>query len=72
MDLTARLIKNNKCIGYKAVDSKGKTYKLSIDKVWSLAEQGSINNIQGKYYNNHKVIISINNFKLIDLPKLIS
>ena len=34
--LKARLLVDNKCVGYKAEDEKGKTYTLSIEKVWSL------------------------------------
>lgn len=70
LELTARIIEDNKCIGFKAVDSKGKAYKLTIDKIWILAEQGSVNGIIGKYIGDNKVLLSTDDKKLMDLPKL--
>lgn len=68
LNLSARLIKDDKCIGYKAVDDKGKSYKLSIEKIWELAEKGSVNNIKAKINGKHKVLVSYGDTQLKDLP----
>lgn len=70
LELKARLIVDNKCVGYKAEDIKGKTYTLSIEKVWELAEQGSVKGIQAKIINNKKSLISTDEVKLDNLPKI--
>lgn len=70
LELTARIIKDNKCIQYKARDSAGKTYKLSIEKVWELAEQGSIFGVIGKVSGNRKVLLSTEDFDLKSLAKI--
>lgn len=73
LKLTARIISENKCIGYKAIDNNtNKNYKLSIEKVWELAEQGSIIGVKGTYINNKKTLISDSDNKLIDLPKIVN
>ncbi len=66
--LTARILQDDNCIGYKAIDDKNKTYKLSIEKVWELAERGSINGISAKINGNKKVLISTGDIRLKDLP----
>ena len=66
--LTARILQDDKCIGYKAVDSKNKTYKLSIEKVWELAERGSVKDIAAKINGEKKILLSIGDIKLKDLP----
>lgn len=66
--LTARIMQDDKCIGYKALDDKNKTYKLSIEKVWELAERGSINDISAKINGDKKVLLSTGDIKLKDLP----
>lgn len=66
--LTARILQNDKCIGYKANDSKNKSYKLSIEKIWELAERGSVEGIAAKFNGNKKVLLSIGDIKLKDLP----
>lgn len=68
LSITARIIQNDKCIGYKAIDDKNKTYKLSIEKVWELAEKGSINGITAKIVGTHKVLLSSESVKLKDMP----
>lgn len=68
--LLARLMDNNRCIGYKAKDNKGKLYKLSIEKVWQLAEQGSIEGVQGKISGTSKLILSTEEFNINTLPRL--
>lgn len=69
LSLVSRLISSdNKCIGYKAQDGKGKVYKLSIEKVWELAEQGSINNIEARINNNSKILVSAEEGYLANLP----
>ena len=70
LSLKARLIVDSKCVGYKAEDTKGKTYTLSIEKVWQLAEQGSIKGIQAKIINNKKALVSTNELQLKDLPRI--
>ena len=66
--LTARIMQDDNCIGYKALDDKSKTYKLSIEKVWELAERGSINGITAKINGDKKVLVSTGDVKLKDLP----
>jgi len=66
--LTARIMQDDNCIGYKALDDKNKTYKLSIEKVWELAERGSINDISAKINGDKKVLLSTGDIKLKDLP----
>lgn len=70
LKILGRLVDSNtgKCIGYKTQDKKGKVYKLSISKVWDLAEQGSIDNLKAKVFNGRKVLIGINDVKLSQLP----
>ena len=70
LTLLARLIKDKKCIGYKVIDDKGKTYKLSSEKIWELSEQGSVKGIQGKIIGNHKCIVSTDTLSLKDIPKM--
>lgn len=70
LELKARLIENNKCIGYKATNNKGKTYRLTIDKVWNLAEQGSIVGVSGRIINGSRVLLSNKDFRLRNLPEM--
>lgn len=68
--ILGRLIKDNKCIGYNLTDKSGKTYKISIKKVWELASNGEIEGIRGIILNKHKVIKSIDNDFIKTLNKL--
>jgi protein-disulfide isomerase len=68
IELKARLITGGKCVGYKAIDNKGKIYKLSIEKVWGLAEQGAVNGVTAKFIGDKKVLIG----SLDELPKIIN
>ena len=70
LKIIGRLVDDNtgKCIGYKTQDKKGKIYKLSISKVWDLAEQGSIDDLRAQIFNNSRVLIGINGLKLSQLP----
>lgn len=69
LSLLGRLIgTEGNCIGYKAQDDKGKTYKLSISKVWDLAEQGSIVGIRAKVSSKCRVIESTDKCNLSELP----
>ena len=68
LSLLARIIQNNRCIGYRALDGKNKTYKLSIEKVWELADRGSINDIKAQINGDKKVLISAGDIRLKDLP----
>ena len=72
MQLSCRLmdVDTNKCIGYKAIDKTGKTYRLSINKTWELASNGLIKGIKAKVYNKHKVLLSSDEIDLDKLPKL--
>lgn len=71
MTLLCRLIDGDKkCIGYKAQDINGKTYKLSINKIWELSTQGLIENYTGKIIGDVRAIISLTDQKLENLPKL--
>lgn len=70
--LTARIIENDKCIGYKALNDKNKTYKLSIEKVWELAEKGSVKDVKACINGSTKVLKSIGDIKLKDLPVIYS
>lgn len=56
------------CIGYRAQDDKGKVYKLSIAKIWDLAEQGSILGIKAKLSSRGKVLESTSDCELSKLP----
>lgn len=67
--LLGRLLNvDRKCIGYRAQDSKGKVYKLSISKVWDLAERGSIVGIKAKISNSCRVLESTELCNLQELP----
>jgi len=68
LSLVARIIQSNRCIGYRALDDKNKTYKLSIEKVWELAERGSINGIKAQINAGKKILISTGDIRLKDLP----
>ena len=69
LSLLGRLINvDGKCIGYRAQDDKGKVYKLSIAKVWDLAEQGSILGIKAKLSSNGRVLESTSDCELSKLP----
>lgn len=69
LSLLGRLIGiEGKCIGYRAQDGKGKVYKLSISKVWDLAEQGSIVGIKAKLNSKGRVLESTSECKLSELP----
>lgn len=74
LKLIGRIIKDDKCIGYKAVDDIGKSYKLSIEKVWSLSNKGLtdgyIEGVQAKIINNKKVLLSTDECKIYNLPKI--
>lgn len=58
----------NKCVGYKVQDAKGKIYKLSISKIWDLAEQGSINGIKAKIISGKKILLSTDDCQLHNIP----
>jgi hypothetical protein len=67
--LVSRIINSeNVCVGYKAQDTKGKVYKLSISKIWELAEQGSVIGIEAKVSKKGKVLLSTDECKLDELP----
>lgn len=69
LSLLGRLIGvEGKCIGYKAQDDKGKLYKLSIAKVWDLAEQGSIVGINIKVSSKGRILESTDECNLSELP----
>ena len=69
LSLLGRLIgTEGKCIGYKAQDDKGKVYKLSISKVWDLAEQGSIVGIKARVSSKGRVVESTDECNLSELP----
>lgn len=69
LSLLGRLIGvEGKCIGYKAQDDKGKLYKLSIAKVWDLAEQGSIIGINVKVSSKGRILESTSECNLSELP----
>ena len=69
LSLLGRLIgTEGKCIGYKAQDDKGKIYKLSISKVWDLAEQGSIVGIKARVSSKGRVVESTDECNLSELP----
>lgn len=69
LSLLGRLIgTDGKCIGYKAQDDKGKAYKLSISKVWDLAEQGSILGIRARVSSKGRVLESTDECRLSELP----
>lgn len=71
LSLTARIIDSDgNCIGYKAKDHDGKDYKLSINKAWALAINKAIQGVSGVISNGSKVIISNDDHKLENLPKL--
>lgn len=71
MTLLGRLIDtNNKCVGYKAQDSNGKIYKLSIQKVWELSTAGLVDGCTGKIIKDTKIIESDAEHRLEELPKL--
>lgn len=56
------------CVGYKVQDTKGKIYKLSISKIWELAEQGSIVGIVAKIKAGKKVLVSTDDCQLHSIP----
>lgn len=69
LKLISRIINSdNVCVGYKAQDSKGKIFKLSISKIWELAEQGSVIGVVAKVSNKGKVLLSTDECKLDELP----
>lgn len=70
LTLMCRIMSSNKCIGYKARDTNGKTYNLSIHKTWDLAINHNVNDVEAKVINGKKVLISKNNFELAKLPKM--
>lgn len=70
LSILGRLVKNDKCIGYKVKDTDGNIYKLSISKVWELADNGNIKGINAKIISNKKCLISTEDVKLIDIPIL--
>lgn len=71
LTLTCRLLdKKGTCVGYKATDSNGKRYNLSIKKTWELAFNHNVKGIKAILIGNNKAIKSINDFKLELLPKI--
>lgn len=69
LSLLGRLLSvDGKCIGYRAQDDKGKVYKLSIAKIWDLAEQGSIVGIKAKLSSKGRVLESTSECNLSELP----
>ena len=67
--LLGRLLNDNdECIGYKAQDSKGKTYKLSIAKIWEMTEQGAIKGVKAKICSKGKILESTDDCDLSRLP----
>jgi len=69
LTIICRMINSdNKCIGYKVKDDTGKTYKLSLNKIWDLASNKSINGIKAVINGDKKCIISTEDYKLSDLP----
>lgn len=72
LTLKCRIIdsKSKKCIGYKADDKSGKSYKLSIGKTWELAYNHRIIGVEAKIIGNSKVLKSSTENMLEQLPKL--
>lgn len=69
LSLLGRLLSvDGKCIGYRAQDDKGKVYKLSIAKIWDLAEQGSVVGIKAKLSSKGRVLESTSDCNLSKLP----
>lgn len=69
LTLLGRMIgTDGNCIGYKAQDGKGKVYRLSISKIWDLAEQGSVVGIKAKLSNKGRVLESTDECNLQELP----
>lgn len=59
LKITSRILNSDgECTGYKVTDSSGKSYKLSSKKIWELAEQGRVENLEAKINNKSKILIS--------------
>lgn len=69
ISILGRIINNNKCIGYKAVDNNGKKYNLTISRTWALVEQGVVKGLIAKINGTNKVLIGTDECVLEDLPK---
>lgn len=61
---------DDKCVGYKVTDNSGKTYRLSNRKLWDLAINNFVNDIEALIINNKKVIRSIGDNKLESLTRV--
>lgn len=71
LTLQCRLLDSSgKCVGYKAVDSNGKRYNLSIKKTWELAFNHSVNGVRAIIIGGKKTLQSTDGFKLKDIPKI--
>lgn len=70
LTLTSRIISNNKCIGYKAKDISGRTFTISIEKIWELASIGCVKGVTAQINNGRKVLLSNDSVLLKELPIL--
>lgn len=60
----------NKCIGYKAKDESGKSYRLTIQNTWELALGQAIIGVEAVIISGVKVLRSKDGFSLAELPKI--
>lgn len=67
-----RMISRGKCVGYKVRDNSGKSYKLSINKIWELAFNHSIVGVRAVIIGGNKVLLSDGDMELKNLPKTIA
>lgn len=71
LTLQCRLLDSSgKCVGYKAVDSNGKRYNLSIKKTWELAFNHSVVGVKAAIISGKKTLQSVDDFRLKDIPKI--
>lgn len=55
---TAKIIKENKFIGYRCKDDKGINHNYKMDKVWQLATLGLIDKTRAFKHDNTRILIS--------------
>lgn len=70
LQLVARVMNNDQCIGYKITNGLGKYSKYTAEKVWDMAERGAIPGLEAKIVGHCKVLIGSELVNLSNLPKI--
>ena len=65
------LNKRDECVGYRAVDSDNKSYKISTNKLWSLALNNCVIGVEAKIIGNKKALVGTEQLDIKNLPKIV-